>query len=190
MRLSVILMPLGETLYTILPSADSTLAIEVLKTRLMKRKKHILFFENFRGELSYVADRPEASRVNLMIDAGSVICRDKWLKKKKQLLVTRYVRNEGLSADQHPEIRFASTRISPKALRGFVVEGVLTVRGIGRVVKINIVLNPMKHDRFQIDGDTSVCLSDFGVKPPSSMLGLIGTKDEALVRILLWATPA
>ncbi len=88
----------------------------------------------------------------------------------------------------HPEIRFASTRISPKALRGFVVEGVLKIRGVGRTVKVNVVLNPMKHDRFQVDGDASLLLSDFGIQPPSSLLGLIGTKDEALVRLLLWAT--
>lgn len=183
-------MPFREALYTILPSSDSTLAIEIFKTRLMRGKKHILFFENFKGELCYCPDRPEASRVDLMIDAASVVCRDKWLKKRKQELVTKYARNERLSADHHPEIRFASSRIAPKPLRGFVVEGVLTVRGVGRSVKVNIVLSPMKYDRFQIDGDATVRLSDFGVKPPSSMLGLIGTKDEALVRLLLWATPA
>ncbi|MBV9767751.1 MAG: YceI family protein [Acidobacteriaceae bacterium] len=183
-------MPLGEVLYTILPSPDSTLAIELLNRRFFKQNKHILSFENFRGELSYVADRPEASKVNLMIEAASVTCRDKSLNKKKQALLTRYAKEEGLSVAHHPEIRFASTRISPKPLRGFVVEGVLTVRGIGRVVKLNIVLNPMKYDRFQIDGDTSVRLSDFGAKPPSSLFGLIATKDEALVRLLLWATPA
>ena len=181
-------MPVGEVLYTILPSNDSTLALEVLKTRLMRRKKHTLFFENFRGEFSYFPERPEASRVNLTIDARSVICRDPWLKTRKQQLVTNYVRNEGLSADDHPEIRFASTRIYRKPIRGFVVEGVLTVRGVGRTVKVNVVLNPMKHGRVQIDGDATFCLSDFGVRPPSSMFGLIGTKDEALVRLLLWAT--
>lgn len=183
-------MPLREVLYTILPSNDSTLAIELFKSGLMRRKKHTLFFENFSGELSYVPDRPEASRMNLTIDVRSVTCRDKWLSQKKQLLVTRYARNEALSADRHPEIRFASTRISPKPLRGFVVEGVLKVCEIGRTLKANIVLNPMKNDRFQIDGDASFCLSDFGIKLPSSMLGLIGTKDEGLVHLLLWASPA
>jgi len=46
-------MPLREALYTILPSNDSTLAIELFKSGLMRRKKHTLFFENFSGELSY-----------------------------------------------------------------------------------------------------------------------------------------
>jgi len=182
-------MSLSETLFTITPSNDSTIALEVFKTRLMKRKKHIIFFEKFSGELCYMPDRPESSRVSLAIDAASVICRDKWLKARKQRQVTRYARNEVLGADLHPEITFASSKISPKPLRGFVVEGILKIRGIGRSVKVNIVLNPMKHDRFQIDGDTGFLLSDFGIKPPSSLFGLVGTKDEALVRVLLWATP-
>lgn len=176
-----------QTVYTISPSADSTLALEVMKTGLMGRKKHVLFFENFAGELSYIREHPESSRLDISIDALSVVCRDEWLKPKQQRLVTEYARKEALAADRHPEIRFASTRISAKALRGFVVEGVLTLRGTGRNVRVNVVLNPMKRNRLQIDGDATLKLSDFGIHPPSMLLGLVGTKDEALLRLLLWA---
>ncbi len=48
----------------------------------------------------------------------------------------------------------------------------------------------MKHDRFQVDGDASIRLTDFEIKPPSAFLGLIGTNDEVLVRLLLWAIKA
>ena len=182
-------MPAREIRYTISPSNDSTLAVEVFKTGLMRRKKHILFFQKFEGELRYTPDRPESSHVSVVIDARSVVCRDQWLKGKKQRAVTEYARKQALETDRHPEIRFSATRISPKELRGFVVEGDLKIRGISRIVKVNVVLSSRKYDRFQVDGDTSVCLTDFSIKPPSSMLGLIGTKDEALIRLLLWATP-
>lgn len=181
-------MSAHEQLYTISPSNDSTLAIEVSKTGLMRRRKHILFFEKFSGELCYVPEHAEASRVEITIDAASVVCRDKWLSGKKQEAVTRYARTEALLASRHPEIRFASSRISHKALRGFVVEGVLCIRGISRTVKVNIVLTPMKHERTQIDGDATIRLSDFEIKPPSKFFGLAGTSDQALVRLLLWAT--
>ena len=183
-------MPLREIAYTILPSADSTLAIEIFKTGLMRKKKHILFFENFSGELAYVPEHPEASRIHMQVDVSSVVCRDQWLKRKKQMAVAEYVKRQGLRAEQHPEIRFTSNRISPKPLRGFVVEGVLEIAKTTRVVKVNVVMNPRKNGSFQIDGDTNICLSDFGIKPPSSMFGLSGAKDEGLIRILLWATPA
>ncbi len=183
-------MSVREVPYTISPSNDSTLAIELSKTGLMRRKKHTLFFERFSGNLSYVADQPEISRASIVIDANSVVCRDTWLKSKKQQLVTQYVRDEVLVTDGHPEVQFSSSRISAKALRGFVVEGELQICGASRMVKVNVVLNEKKHDTIQVDGDATICLSDFGIKPPSAMLGLIGTRDEALVRILLWATPA
>ena len=182
-------MPAAEVLYTISPSNDSTLAIELFKTGLMRHKKHILFFENFSGNLRYTPQHPESSRVDVRIDARSIMCRDSWLKSKAQQRVTNYARHEALSADRHPEIRFASTRICSKPLRGFVVEGELKIRGVGRIVKVNVVLTPGKEDRFQVDGDTTIHLSDFGIERPSALLGLIGTKDEALIRLLLWATP-
>lgn len=183
-------MPVSEIFHAISPSNDSTIALEVFKTGLLRRRKHILFFENFQGELYYAPHRPESSHVKLCVDTRSLVCRDQWLRPKKQQAVTRFARDKALSAAQHPEIRFSSTRISAKPLRGFVVEGVLDICNITRTVKVNVVLNPMKHDRFQIDGDAAIHLSDFGVKPPTALLGMIGTKDEALVRLLLWATPS
>jgi len=183
-------MPARELLYTISPSADSTLALEVCKSGLMRRKKHLLFFEKFSGALSYVADRPEDSRATLVIDANSIVCRDTWLNAKKQQSLIQYAKHEALVVDGHSDIRFSSTRISAKALRGFVVEGELKICDISRMVKVNVVINEKKHDTFQVDGDAALCLSDFDIKPPSSLFGLAGTKDEALVRILLWATPA
>jgi|SRR5581483_1553659 len=179
-----------EALYTISPSNDSTLAIEVSKTGLLRKRRHILFFETFSGSLRYAPDSLETSGVDILVDARSVLCRDAWLKRKKQQRVTQYARNRALEADRHPDIRFSSTRIYPKQLRGFVVEGELKIRGVGRIVKVNIVLNPARHDRIQVDGDTQIHLSDFGIDRPSFMFGLAGTGDQALIRLLLWATPA
>lgn len=182
-------MAVRELLYTISPSADSTLALEISKTGLMRRKKHLLFFETFRGTLCYRADQPECSKASLVIDANSAVCRDKWLSPKKQEAVTHYAKRDVLVTDGHAEILFRSTRISPKPLRGFVVEGELIICGISRLVKVNVVLNEKKNDALQIDGDATICLSDFDIKPPSSLLGLAGTQNEGLVRILLWANP-
>jgi len=180
-------MSAWQTVFTISPSNDSTIALEIFKTGLMRRKRHILFFDNFAGELSYVHDHPESSRLQISIDALSVTCRDQWLNQKQQRMVTAYARDHALAVDRYPEIRFASTRISAKPLRGFVVEGVLNLRGTGRNVRVNVVLNPMKRGRFQIDGDATLRLTDFGITPPSMWFGLAGTKDEALLRLLLWA---
>jgi polyisoprenoid-binding protein YceI len=182
-------MPVSELLYSIAPSPDSTLAIEVIKTGLRRSKKHLLFFEKFSGTLHYVAERPESSRANILIDANSVVCRDTWLNARKQKSITEYAKHEVLVTDAHPEIRFASTSIAAKPLRGFVVQGEMQLCDVTRPLRVNVVLNEKRHDTIQIDGDATLTLSDFGIKPPSSFFGLIGTKDQALIRILLWATP-
>jgi polyisoprenoid-binding protein YceI len=177
-----------QTFYTISPSNDSTLAVELYKTGLMRRKKHLLFFENFGGELCYVADHPENSRVKMTIDAVSLVCRDKWVKPRKQQEVCRYARNEALAADRYPHMTFTSNRVTSKRIRGFTVEGALKIRDVTRSVNVNIVVNQTKPQTLQIDGDASFRLSEFGIQRPSSLLGLIGTKDEVLIRLLLWAT--
>jgi polyisoprenoid-binding protein YceI len=177
-----------QTFYTILPSNDSTLAVEVYKTGLMKRKKHLLFFEQFRGELCYVPERPETSRVKMTIDVASLVCRDKWLKPKRQQHVSSYTRKKVLAADQYPHITFASNRVTTKRIRGFSVEGVLSIRNMTRAVNLNLVVNQTKPEVLQIDGDAVFRMSEFGIRQPSSLFGLVGTKDEVLIRLLLWAT--
>ncbi len=176
------------TFYAILPSKDSTLAAEIYKTGLMRRRKHLLFFEEFRGELSYVPDFPENSVLTMTIDAGSVVCRDNWLRPKRQAEISRYARSKVLDIEQHPRISFTSHTVVRKPLRGFAVGGTLSIRETTRPVSVNVVVNQTKPEILQIDGDTTFRLSDFGIDRPSSLLGLIGTKDEVLIRLLLWAT--
>lgn len=176
--------------YTISPSEDSTIAVEVFKTRLMRKRKHLLFFQNFGGQLFFSPAQPENSRLDLTVDAKSIVCRDAWLKPRKQRKITEYARNQALAADRHPEIHFSSNRIVPKPLRGFIVEGVLKVCGITRVLKVNLVVNPRTDGRLQLDADSSIRLTDFGITPPSSYFGLAGTKDEAVLHFLLWARVA
>jgi len=154
----------------------------------MRRKKHLLFFEGFRGELCYVSDGLESSHVKIAIDTDSLVCRDKWLKPRRQDEICRYARNEVLAADRYPQITFASNRMTAKPIRGFTVEGDLKVRDMTRTVSVNVVVNQTKPQILQIDGDATFRLTEFGIRKPSSFLGLIGTKDEVLIRLLLWAT--
>src|SRR6185437_6006601 len=136
-----------ETPYTISASEDSTIAIEVFKTRLMRKRKHLLFFQNFSGEFLHSSERPESSQLNLTIDAKSVVCRDQWLKARQQRRVTEYARDIALAAERHPEIQFSSSRVAIKPLRGLTFEGVLNVCGVTRVLKLNLVLSPRSNAR-------------------------------------------
>ncbi len=182
-------MATQEVLHTISSSNESAIAIEVFETRLMRKHKHTLIFESFTGELHFRPDHPERSRLSLDVDAKSVVCRDRFLKQSKQRRVAEYVRDLVLEANSYPNIHFFSDRLSAKALRGYVMEGELNLRGTVRTLKMNVVLNERKDERLQIDADAKFQLSNFGIKPPSSLFGLIGTRDEVLVQMLLWTAP-
>ena len=154
------------TFYAILPSNDSTLAVEVYKTGLMKHKKHLLLFEQFRGELCYVPEHPESSQVKMTIDVASLVCRDKWLKAKRRQHVSSYTRKEVLAADRYPQITFSSDRVTTKRIRGFVVDGLLKVRDMTRAVSLDLVVNQTNPETLQIDGDAVFRLSEFGIRQP------------------------
>jgi polyisoprenoid-binding protein YceI len=179
----------SATCYTISPSNDSTLALEVSKTGLRRHKKHLLFFDKFSGEMRFAKNDPAAFAMTLTIDAASAVCRDAWLSEKKRRAVAEFARRHALAANIHPEIRFTAHSIRAKELRGFTVQGLLQIRGMGRVIKVNTLFGTMRKDCLQIDGDATLSLGDFGLPRPSAMFGLIGTKDEAAVRLLLWAIP-
>ena len=67
----------------------------------------------------------------------------------------------------HPTIRFASSRTTPKALRGLVVEGTLQVRGTTCTHKLNLVITPAGGEGFELEGDSLLQLSDLGMVIPS-----------------------
>jgi polyisoprenoid-binding protein YceI len=177
-----------ETIYKIEPSYDSTIALEVSKSGLLHKRKHVLVFERFDGRLHYSADQPQLASVEITVDPGSLACRDKWLKPRKLQKVADFARSKVLGADRHPEIRFASRTVAPKPLRGYVVEGLLSLCGVDRVIRANVILGPQTNGRFQIDADAPLRLSDFGIMRPSLLFGLIGTRDEAMVHLLVWAS--
>lgn len=182
-------MPDRATNYTISPSADSTLAIELSRTGLGRHKRHLLFFEQFAGDMCFAEKNPAVFKMTLTVDAASVMCRDAGLSHKKRSAIAEFARDKALAATAYPEIRFTSHSIRAKPLRGFIVAGALEICGVTRTVKVSIVLSPRHKDSLQLDGDATLRLSDFALPRPSALLGLIRTKDEAALRILLWAVP-
>jgi polyisoprenoid-binding protein YceI len=183
-------MPDLSTVYTISPSNESTLAVEVMKSGLLnRRKKQTLYFESFSGQMQFVAGDLAASQIQLTLDARSIVCRDAQLSKKEKKAVAEFARGEVLAADLYPEIRYASTCIRAKPLRGFVVTGTLQIRGTVAEVNVNMTWNTKRNNQFQVDGDATMRLSSFGLPAPSKMFGLMRTMDEIVVHLLLWAIP-
>jgi hypothetical protein len=102
--------------------------------------------------------------------------------------------HDSLNADAHPEIRFhlRSIRDAADDAMGFdhlSAEGTLRVNGVDREVTLNVkVLRAGRS--LLVDGSTDLLMTDFGVKPPKGLLGLLRTDPLIHVRFYLIATAA
>jgi polyisoprenoid-binding protein YceI len=180
-------MPDESARYQIQPSTESTFTLEVFKTRLMAGKKHFLFFEQYAGEIDYDVAHLDRSTVQFTVEARSVTCKDQWVKPADRKKVVEVAVNEMMAASQYPQLIFSSSSIASKAKGQFEIAGGLTVRGITKPIVFQAAVKPVGELRLEIDGDAEISLKDYGLKPPSAALGLVGTKDKMLLRFLVWA---
>jgi polyisoprenoid-binding protein YceI len=181
-------MPGETTLYEIRPSTESTFILEVFKTGLLTGKKHSLFFEQYAGEIDYNRERPESSTARLTVQASSVTCQDPWIKSKdRRKKIAEVAVNDMMAASQHSQLIFSSTRVTSKAKGQYEIEGSLTVRGIAKPVTLRAAVRPVGEHRLEIDGHAQINLKDYGIEPPSVLLGVVGTKSRMTLRFLVWA---
>lgn len=179
-------MPDSGISHKIFASNDSTVAVEAFQTGPFRKRKVVLFFETFSGDFFHSPDAPHMSRLELQVETSSVVCREKALSPAKCERITRYVREVALAAAKYPQIVFRSTSVAAKPLRGFVMHGDLTIRGVTCSTKANLGVSELKNDRLQLDADANIRLRDFGIQPPSSLLGLVKVGEGAMVHLMLW----
>ncbi len=154
------------------PNAESSLRLEVRKTGLMAGKKHLLVFRQFEGAIV----KEPSLRITLAVQVGSLECQDAWLKAKDREKVTRYAIDDLLQASQYQSLRFESTNVQPTR-DGYTLAGKLTIRDQTRPVTVNVNARTVEH-RTTWTGDSSLRLTDFGLKPPTAALGAVGTEDQ------------
>jgi polyisoprenoid-binding protein YceI len=160
--------------------SGSRFALEVDKTGLMRGKTHLFLFERYGGRLEYDAAQPERSRVALVIESASIVCKDTWVSEKDLKKVQEHAEEEMLAVKKHPEIRFVSSTVVAKGGGKFDVLGDLTIRGLARPVTVAVEMKP-EGERIAFQGSATVKMTNYKLKPPTAVLGVIGTKDEMRV---------
>ena len=168
--------------YRIRPSESNRLELRVAKTGLYRGKVHVFTFPNYTGSLLYDPQKPEASLASLTISARDIKLLDTWLSAKDFKSVEEYALKDMLAAEKYPDIIFSSTAVRATDSTHFEVRGILTIRGIAKPVVLSVGLN---EKRFQ--GEATVRLTDYGLKPPKAALGLVGTEDEMKFSFLIAA---
>ena len=186
-------MPLSlsaqSSVYEIKPGPDSRFALEIFKTGLMSGKKHLFLFERYAGALTYNSAAPEFSKLELNVEAASFVVKDDWVSVSQAKSIREEAEGKnGLEVAKHTAIRFVSSTMA-RAGEGFVVQGMLAIRGIEKPVTVNVAMKPGEAGALRFEGKAEVKLKDYGIKPPSAALGTIGTRNEMAISFTLIAKP-
>jgi polyisoprenoid-binding protein YceI len=174
--------------YTIQPEPGARFALEVHKTGLMSGKVHVFEYERYSGTVEFDPAKPEAARIDLRINAASIVCKDTWIDDKDKKKVV----NVALDMMQHanfPELRFTSTNVTRRADGGFDVAGNLTLKGISKPVTVNVTMK-QEGAQWEFSGKAVILRKDYKINPPSPVpFGVIGNKEEMPVSFRLMAKP-
>ena len=151
----------------------STLTIHVGKTGAFSALGHE---HEVRAPIhSGVANMGSHPTVEVQVDARALVVIDKDDSDKNRTEVQKTMLGpEVLDSEHHQEIVFKSTSAESTGKGRWVLRGNLTLRGQTRPVSIQVTLK----DEHYI-GETTVKLTDFGIKPP----GKAGVRAKDEIRI-------
>jgi polyisoprenoid-binding protein YceI len=117
-------------------------------------------FREFEGTI-HIGDRPEDSRVDIVIEAASIDTRDR--TRDEHLRSADF-----LDVERHPELRFASTSVQADDKDRWHVTGDLTVRDVTRPVVLDVeydgaLVDPWGNLRAGFLATTEIDREDFDI---------------------------
>lgn len=133
-----------------------------------------------QAELEPPDGAPGVRALRLVIPVGQLNCGNGTMEEKLR---------EALKAEQHPDIAFVLTSMKESEVaagaRSYQVTGDLTIAGKTRPVSFALRAAPATEGTLVSTGSVRLLMSDFGVEPPSAMLGLLRTADPIVVKLQL-----
>jgi len=92
---------------------------------------------------------------------------------------------EALKAKTNPEIRYeiGEATVTKLSAEGFVArtKGKLTIAGTTREVTIDVTARRLDDNRYVLTGEAPIRMPDYGIKPPTAMLGTVKTAPDVKV---------
>lgn len=135
------------------------------------------WFRDLSGTLSYDAEKPELSSVDVTIKSGSIDTNN--AQRDKDLSSPNF-----LDAAKFPDLHFVSTRVIGRGHQALEVEGNLTLHGITKPIVLHTKLNKLGPNPFThaptigFTAHGSLMRSNYGI---ANMIPLLG--DEVSISI-------
>lgn len=137
----------------------------------------------FNSEFTLVKDGASIRSV----DNVSFTCNPKDIKSESSLMDKKTY--EALKADEFPQIKFQETSVSGLTSNGAKFSGnligKLTVAGQTRDVTVPFTGTLANNNNLDITANTEMNFSNFGMKPPTAMMGALKTGDKVKVSFSL-----
>ena len=98
---------------------------------------------------------------------------------------------EALGSEKHPFIEYNLVRAErlPGAALKLKTTGELTIAGNTRLVSFTVDVEMAPDGSAQARGKVDVLMTDFGVEPPTALLGVLKTYDKVTVNFEIRTTP-
>jgi polyisoprenoid-binding protein YceI len=139
-------------------------------------------FQKVSGEVTYDRQRPEASRVSVAIDVGSIHTREE--KRDAHLRSADF-----FDVENHPQMTFVSRSVGRRG-SGLEVVGDLTIRGTTRQVVLSVDevtpehTDPWGNRRVGASARTKIRRSDFGMRWNAALeAGGVLVGDEVSIQL-------
>jgi polyisoprenoid-binding protein YceI len=127
------------------------------------------------GEIAFVNKKVQSMFVNIPVRA---------IKSNEKLMDTKTY--ETFKSDKNPMISFRLTEVSTMNISGnavnAVVEGNMTMGGVTKKVSLKANGKNIKPGVYEFSGVIALKMSDFGMKPPTAMLGMMRVGDGITIK--------
>jgi polyisoprenoid-binding protein YceI len=118
-------------------------------------------FNDFDGNFSYDKNKPETSKIEVIIKTKSV--------DSNHALRDKHIRGKGLlEVDKYPLAKFVSTSFTPSEEGSGVLKGDFTLHGVTKEISIDIEFigegnDPWGGYRIGFEGTTRIALADYNI---------------------------
>jgi polyisoprenoid-binding protein YceI len=117
------------------------------------------------------------SRVQITVPAAGLACKNGTMDKKAR---------EALKATANPQIQYVmkSAQVQAPGTDGWTTlkaNGTLKIAGVEKPVAMTVKGKPLGDGSFRFTGSTPLKMSDFGIDPPTAMLGTMKTGNQIVV---------
>jgi polyisoprenoid-binding protein YceI len=88
--------------------------------------------------------------------------------------------HKALKVQEHADITFRLVRLEPLAAGAFKAHGVLRIAGVEREVALDLKTE-RREATLVVKGELALLMTDYGIKPPTAMLGMLKTDPKVTV---------